>query len=82
MKAIELTKEEKTALIGRVQHYFDAELDQKIGLLKAEFVLDFFAKEIGAAYYKRGIDDAQTALARRIDDFAEDVYQLQRHATE
>lgn len=82
MNQIELSKEEKTELLARIQHYFDSELDQPIGLLKAEFVLEFFAKEVGAAYYKKGLEDAQVALARRMDDFSEDVYQLQRNATE
>ncbi|WP_111562093.1 DUF2164 domain-containing protein [Rhizobium sp.] len=80
MKPIEFSKDEKAALIARIQHHFDRELDQPIGLLKAELVLDFFAKEVGAAYYRQGIDDAQAALARRIDDFSDDVYQLQRDA--
>lgn len=80
MKPIEFSKDEKSALIARIQHHFDRELDQPIGLLKAELVLDFFAKEVGAAYYRKGIDDAQAALARRIDDFSDDVYQLQREA--
>lgn len=82
MNRIEISKEEKTELIARIQHYFDSELDQPIGLLKAEFVLEFFAKEVGAACYKKGLEDAQVALARRIDDFSDDVYQLQRNATE
>jgi len=82
MTRIELSKEEKAELIARIQHYFDSELDQPIGLLKAEFALEFFAKEVGAAYYKKGLEDAQVALARRMDDLSEDVYELQRTATE
>lgn len=82
MKPIEFSKDDKAALIARIQHHFDHELDQPIGLLKAELVLDFFAKEVGAAYYRQGIDDAQAALARRIDDFSDDVYQLQRDAAD
>ncbi|QFY60574.1 DUF2164 domain-containing protein [Rhizobium grahamii] len=82
MKPIEFSKEDKAALIARIQHYFDSELDQPIGLLKAEFVMDFFAKEIGAAYYKQGLEDAQAVLAKRIDDFSDDIYQLQRDATD
>jgi len=48
MTGIELSKEEKAELIARIQHYFNSELDQPIGLLKAEFVLEFFSKEVGA----------------------------------
>ncbi|CCM77013.1 DUF2164 domain-containing protein [Rhizobium mesoamericanum] len=82
MNQIEFSKEEKAELIARIQHYFDSQLDQPIGLLKAELVLEFFAKEVGAVHYKKGLEDAQIALARRMDDFSEDVYQLQRRATE
>ncbi len=78
MNQIEFSKEEKAELIARIQHYFDSQLDQPIGLLKAELVLEFFAKEVGATHYKKGLEDAQIALARRMDDFSEDVYQLQR----
>ncbi|KQV82918.1 DUF2164 domain-containing protein [Rhizobium sp. Root1220] len=82
MKTIEFSKEDKAALVARIQHYFDSELDQPIGLLKAEFVLEFLGKEIGTAYYRQGLEDAQIALSKRVDDFSDDIYQLQRQATD
>jgi uncharacterized protein (DUF2164 family) len=78
MKKVEFSKEDKAALISRILDYFDSELDQPIGLLKAELVLDFFAKEVGGAYYDQGLRDAHAAVLRRVDDLADDIYQLER----
>ena len=77
---MELSKEDKAALIARIQHFFDNDLDQPVGLLKSELVLDFFAKEIGAAYYKQGLKDAHTAFVKRADDLADDIYGLEQAA--
>jgi uncharacterized protein (DUF2164 family) len=82
LKPIEFSKDEKAQLMSRIQHFFDSELDQPIGIIKAEMVIDFFAKEIGAAYYKKGLRDAHSAFAKRADDLADDIYGLERAATE
>jgi uncharacterized protein (DUF2164 family) len=81
MKKIELTKEEKAAAVARIRHYFSQELDQTIGVLPAEFLLDFFADEIGAFFYNRGLRDAHAALMQRVDDFGEAIYALEREST-
>lgn len=47
MKKITFPKEEKAAIVVRLQKYFADELDQTIGTLPAEFLLDFFTTEIG-----------------------------------
>lgn len=82
MKAIEFSKDDKAALVARIQHYFREELEQPIGRLKAEIVLDFFGREVGVSYYRQGLEDAQIALSKRVDDFSEDIYQLQRNAAD
>ncbi|QRM45018.1 DUF2164 domain-containing protein [Rhizobium sp. BG4] len=82
MKAVEFSKDEKAQLSSRIQHFFDSELDQSIGIIKAELVMEFFAKEIGAAYYKKGLQDAHAAFAKRAEDLADDIYGLERAATD
>jgi uncharacterized protein (DUF2164 family) len=82
MKAVEFSKDDKAQLMARIQHFFDAELDQSIGIIKAELVMEFFAKEIGAAYYKKGLQDAHAAFAKRAEDLADDIYGLERAATD
>lgn len=78
MKKIEFSKEEKAAIVSRIRAYFETELDQPIGVLPAEFLLDFFADEIGAYYYNQGLRDAHAALLRKMEDLTEDIYLLER----
>ncbi|MBY5366756.1 DUF2164 domain-containing protein [Rhizobium leguminosarum] len=77
MKKIEFSKEEKAEIVSRIRAYFDRELDP-IGASPAEFLLDFFAEEIGPYFYNRGLRDAQAALLQRMDDVAEDIHLLER----
>jgi uncharacterized protein (DUF2164 family) len=62
MPTVEFSKEEIEGIISKIQLYFQKELDQEIGQFDAEFLLDFFSKEVGAYYYNRGLYDAQTIL--------------------
>ncbi|MBX5164938.1 MULTISPECIES: DUF2164 domain-containing protein [unclassified Rhizobium] len=78
MKKIEFSKEAKTTIVSSIRRYFETELDQSIGVLPAEFLLDFFADEIGAHYYNQGLRDAHAALLKKMEDLAEDIYLLER----
>jgi uncharacterized protein (DUF2164 family) len=59
MKDIEFSKEQKERMVGKIKAYFRDELQQDIGGFEAEFLIDFFAKELGPSFYNRGIFDAQ-----------------------
>ncbi|GAB3029543.1 MULTISPECIES: DUF2164 domain-containing protein [Oleiagrimonas] len=78
MSPITFSREEKDRIIGRIKRYFSEELDQEIGQFDAEFLLDFFAEDIGAYFYNRGLYDAQTALSARLDDVQDAIGQLER----
>ena len=80
MKSIEFSKEEKAEIVGRIRAYFDRELDQAIGAMPAEFLLDFFASEIGHHFYNQGLRDAHSTILRRLEDAAEDIYLLEQQA--
>ncbi|MDE1991789.1 MAG: DUF2164 domain-containing protein [Rhizobiaceae bacterium] len=80
MKKITFPKEEKAAIVGRIQQYFSDELDQTIGTLPAEFLLDFFTTEIGPNFYNQGLRDAHAALLTKMEDFGEAIYLLERDA--
>ncbi|MFT4255718.1 MAG: DUF2164 domain-containing protein [Pseudoxanthomonas sp.] len=73
---IRFSDEEKAAIVRKLQLYFSEELDQQIGRFDAEFLLDFFAQEIGAHFYNRGVQDAQAVLSARLDDIQDMLYQL------
>jgi len=78
MQEIEFSKEEKEIIVRKIQLYFSEELDHKIGQFDAQFLLDFFAKEVGAYFYNRGLYDAQAILEKRLDDISETIYELEK----
>jgi len=73
MKPIKFSSQEKELLVAKVKKYFSDELDQDIGQFDAEFLLDFFSKEVGGYYYNRGLFDAQTIITGTLDNVAETV---------
>lgn len=78
MKPIEFTKEERAAIVARIQTHFSEELEQSIGVLPAEMLLDFFGREIGGFFYNRGLRDAQAVVSAKAEDVADAIYGLER----
>lgn len=50
MPDIQFSAAEKAVIVGKIKRYFADELKQEIGRFDAEFLLDFFAGEIGAHF--------------------------------
>ncbi|MFY0640756.1 MAG: DUF2164 domain-containing protein [Bermanella sp.] len=59
---IELDARQKSIIVDKLKTYFDQELQQDIGQFDAEFLLDFFAKEVGVFFYNKGIEDAKEVI--------------------
>lgn len=78
MPEIRFGNQEKAALVGKLQRYFESELHQRLGQFDAEFLLDFVGREMGAYFYNRGLYDAQTILAKRLDELQDAILQLER----
>lgn len=78
MSEITFSKDEKAIITRKIQMYFREELDQDIGQFDAEFLLDFFAGEVGSYFYNRGLYDAQAVLERKLDDIAEAIYEQEK----
>lgn len=78
MPEITFSKDEKDLITNKIKLYFKEELDQDIGQFDAQFLLDFFAEEIGVYFYNRGLYDAQAILERRLEDFGEAIYELEK----
>ena len=66
--AVTVTEEVRKRAIGSIQRYFDEDLDQEIGELKAGMVLDFFLAELAPIAYNAAINDAQVYLRDRVAD--------------
>ena len=78
MTEITFKKSQKDALVSKLQHYFEQELDQEIGQFDAEFLLDFFSKEMGAVFYNQGLYDAQTILQNKVADISDAIFEIEK----
>lgn len=78
MANIQFSKPEKEIITRKVQMYFREELGQEIGQFDAEFLLDFFAEEIGAYFYNRGLRDAQTIIEAKLADISDAIYEIEK----
>ena len=50
MSDIKLSTDETERIVGRIKSYFRDELDQELGSFEANFLLEFFAREVGAPF--------------------------------
>jgi uncharacterized protein (DUF2164 family) len=78
MPTIEFSREEKELIGRKIQLYFSDELDQEIGQFDAEFLLDFFAREIGPFFYNRGLYDARAVMETKLVDIGEALYEIEK----
>lgn len=78
MGDIKFTRDEKAHIIKKVEHYFNTELDQDIGNFEAEFLIDFFAKEIGAHFYNQGLNDAQMLFTEKVEELSYTIQELEK----
>jgi uncharacterized protein (DUF2164 family) len=74
MVTMELTKQARVDAIASVKKYFEEEIREPIGDLRAGLLLDFFLEEIGPAIYNKAIGDAQARLQQRVGDLDGELY--------
>ena len=65
---ISLPDDARKQSIASIKRYFAEELDQDIGELKADLLLEFILKEIAPTVYNGAIADAQAYLRDRLAD--------------
>jgi len=78
VSTVEFSADEKAAIAQKLQRYLADELQVEIGGFDAEFLLDFFSKEVGCFFYNRGLYDAQTVLNARFEDITDAVMTLEK----
>ena len=78
MKPIAFSKEELRDMVRRLQAYFADELETDLGVLPAEMLIAFIARDLGAAFYNRGLYDAQTLIAAKAEETVEAIYGLEQ----
>ena len=78
MKKLKFEKEERAAIVGKIQRYFVDELESQIGVIPAEQLLNFFTEAIGPFYYNQGLNDAQAVFAKAVDIVGDEIYGLEQ----
>lgn len=78
MKPIKFEKDERAAIVSRIQRYFVDEMESEIGAIPAELLLNFFTEQIGPFYYNQGLGDAQAVLGRMVDNINDEIYGLEQ----
>jgi len=73
--AIKITPEKKKQFIYSIRKYFEENLDEEIGDLKADLLLDFFLKEIAPTVYNQAVADAQIYFQDKTNDLELTVYE-------
>jgi len=71
---MELSKERRLEAIASLKKYFEEEIREPMGDLRAGLLLDFFLEEIGPAIYNRAIADAQARMTARVADLEGELY--------
>lgn len=71
MKKLDISDEKKKGLVKEIRSFFEKELDQDIGELKAILVLDFFIENLGREIYNEGVEDSHNFLQERLGDLFE-----------
>lgn len=72
---IQLTDERKERMVRSIQIYFQEKLDQEIGVLAAQLLLEFFVKELGAPVYNQAIRDAVGFVQDKLTDLEGEFYE-------
>lgn len=78
MKNYDISTNEKSRLIEKIQHYLLTELDCDAGQFDIEFLLEFLTKELKGHYYNQGLYDAQAILTSKIDQINESISELEQ----
>lgn len=72
---IRIDEERRTALLLRIQGFFQEEFDEDLSEFRASTLLDFFAEALGPQIYNQAVQDARAFMLRRLEDLEGDVYE-------
>ena len=71
-----LTEEQRETAKADIIYFFENERDEKIGVIAADQLLDFFMEHIGTHLYNQGVSDARKAFDQRVDELRYDLEDL------
>ena len=78
MPQIELKETEKAEAIEKLKQYCEQELQFELGTFDAQFLLEFFATQLGWSIYNQGLADAFGLMENSLEEISEKIYELQQ----
>jgi uncharacterized protein (DUF2164 family) len=75
--AVKLADETEKRLVASIKRFFEEEMDEEVGDLKALRVLDFCLREIAPSVYNQAIADAQGYMTDRVADLSGSKYEAE-----
>lgn len=74
---MELPAESTARALASIRRFFDEQLDQEIGELKARMVLEFITKELGPSFYNAAVADVQARMRDRVAELEGECGQVE-----
>jgi uncharacterized protein (DUF2164 family) len=71
-----LNEEERKKVKDELIWFFERERDEKIGVIAADEILNFFLQSVGDKLYNQGVVDAKRAVENRLDELRYDLDDL------
>jgi len=65
---VALNKDARSSAVTSIERYFQDELEEKIGNIRAAALLNFFLEEIGPSIYNQAVADVQERLLQRVTE--------------
>lgn len=78
MSKVEISRDEIEKIVSKIKRYFADELEQDIGAFEAEFLINFFEKEIGPYFYNKGLSDAHTVFSEKTEEISYLLQELEK----
>ncbi len=72
---IKIPTEARKQSITSIERYFATNMEEKIGNLGAELLLDFILAEIAPSIYNKAVADVQERLQARVMEVDSEVYE-------
>jgi uncharacterized protein (DUF2164 family) len=72
--SIQLKTDIRKQAVESLQRYFDINMEEGLGNLPANALLDFILEEIGPSIYNQAVRDAQDHLLTRVQELDIDVH--------
>ena len=71
-----LSDEEKRSANEELILFFENERDEKIGIIAAEEIINFFLQTVGSKLYNKGVTDSRKVLNNRMEELNYDLDDL------